>query len=114
MDLMWFLVLAHLVGDYGLQSDWMAEHKRTSVAVLAIHVLIYTVTIGVALALYGSITQSYAFWRFWVIATLVIVYAVHVAQDYLKSRYFHSRQAYYIDQILHISALFAIRLLIVS
>ncbi len=114
MDLMWFLVLAHLVGDYGLQSDWMADHKGSSLAVLAIHVLIYTVTIGVALALFGSITNSYPFWRLSVLVMLVIIYAVHVAQDYLKSRYFHSRQAYYIDQILHISALFAIRLLIVS
>lgn len=109
---MWFLVWAHLLGDYGLQSDWMAEHKRSKMSVLVIHVLIYTATIGVTLAAYAFITNSFDFWRISVIAMLAAVLLVHAAQDYLKSRYFHSRQAYYIDQVLHISALFVIRWLI--
>jgi hypothetical protein len=112
MDLMWFLVMAHLAGDYGLQSDRMAQEKRSSMRILVSHVLIYTATIGFALVIYGGVTHAYEVWRIPVIAMLAGLFVTHVAQDYLKSRYFHSRQAYYIDQILHLTALFLIRWLI--
>lgn len=36
-------ILAHLVGDYLLQSDWMAQRKRASAWVAIVHALAYTV-----------------------------------------------------------------------
>jgi hypothetical protein len=110
---MWFLVMAHLVGDYGLQSDLMAQRKRASIWVLTLHVLIYAGVLALTLGLYGSITGSYSFWRFSIVAVLAGLFVTHWSQDFLKSRFFNSRQAYYLDQILHLAALFAIRLLII-
>lgn len=112
MDLMWFLALAHLIGDYALQSDRMAETKPRSVAVLTAHVLIYVGVIGVALWLYGMATGRYGFWKLTVGGLLVPIFAVHWMQDYLKGHYFPSRQAYYLDQALHISQLLILRLLV--
>lgn len=36
-------VLAHLVGDFFLQSDWMATNKKDRIAPCVVHVLLYTV-----------------------------------------------------------------------
>jgi len=36
-------VLAHLVGDFFLQSDWMATNKKDKVLPCLVHVLLYTV-----------------------------------------------------------------------
>jgi hypothetical protein len=36
-------VLAHLVGDFFLQSDWMATNKKDRILPCLIHVLLYTV-----------------------------------------------------------------------
>ncbi|HEY1810624.1 MAG TPA: DUF3307 domain-containing protein [Acidobacteriaceae bacterium] len=36
-------LLAHLVGDYLLQSDWMAQNKRRSWLPAAVHALVYSV-----------------------------------------------------------------------
>lgn len=112
MDLMWFLMMAHLTGDYGLQSDRMAEMKRTSVSVLTAHVLIYTATVGLTLWIYGAVTSSYRFWSLLLLAILSGLFVTHWSQDYLKGRFFRSRQAYYLDQVLHVAALFAIRWLV--
>lgn len=34
-------LIAHLVGDYLLQSDWMAQHKRRSTIACLLHALLY-------------------------------------------------------------------------
>lgn len=109
---MWFLALAHLIGDYALQSDRMAETKPRSVAVLTVHVLIYVCVIGVTLWMYGIATGGYAFWKLAVGGLLAPLFALHWIQDYLKGRYFTSRQSYYLDQVLHVSQLFILRLLV--
>lgn len=36
-------VLAHLVGDFVLQSDWMATNKKSRILPCLIHVLTYTI-----------------------------------------------------------------------
>lgn len=35
-------IVAHLVGDYLLQSDWMARHKHKRLDAVLLHVLFYT------------------------------------------------------------------------
>lgn len=37
-----FLIFAHFIGDWGLQSEWMAENKRRSRLVLFAHCMIWT------------------------------------------------------------------------
>jgi len=36
-------IFAHLIGDYILQTDWMAEGKKRSSLICAIHVLTYLI-----------------------------------------------------------------------
>lgn len=40
---MFELMLAHLVGDYILQNDWMAKNKKNSPFVCAVHTLMYSI-----------------------------------------------------------------------
>jgi hypothetical protein len=112
MDLMWFLLLGHLTGDFALQSDHMAQRKGTSIAVLTAHVIVYTLCIAVGL--YGF-RLCVGVWGAGTALTgllLALLFSVHWAQDFIKSRYFHSRQAFYVDQTLHVLQLFALRWLL--
>ena len=36
-------IVAHLVGDFVLQSDWMAEHKNNRSLATLVHVILYSV-----------------------------------------------------------------------
>lgn len=113
MDLMWFLMLGHLAGDYAFQSDRMAEEKRTSHRTLTTHVLIYTAAIALVLFIYSEWTGAYLFWALRTGLILAAMFALHWVQDDLKARYFPSRQAYYQDQLLHVVQLFVIRWLMI-
>ncbi|MEW5873891.1 MAG: DUF3307 domain-containing protein [Candidatus Zixiibacteriota bacterium] len=110
MDMMWFLMLSHLVGDYALQTDGMALRKGGSRKVLTLHVLLYIVTLALTLAIYAYFTGRFAFLSPRVLAALIAIFALHWIQDDIKARRFSdSRQAYYIDQALHIIQLFLLR-----
>lgn len=113
MDLMWFLFLAHLTGDYALQSDRIAAEKGRSMATLTWHVAIYVACIGITLWLYSSFTAKYNFVNSPALLALVLLFGLHWTQDFVKSRYFsQSKQAYYADQVIHLAQLYAIRLLL--
>ncbi len=115
MDLMWFLFLAHIAGDFALQSDSVAQRKCTSVALLTYHVAIYVTCIGVTLWLFLSATSAYPFLTWSAAGLLLPLYALHWIQDYVKGHHYsESRQAFYLDQFLHLSQLYVIRLLIVK
>ncbi len=112
MDLMWFLLLAHLTGDYALQSDRMAAEKGQCVSALTWHVAMYTACIAFTLWGYSTITAKYEFLSPTVAGLVPPLFALHWIQDYIKSRKFaNSKQAYYVDQVLHLTQLYAIRLL---
>lgn len=50
---MLWLVFAHFIGDYGLQSQWMAENKGRNWYVLIAHGMIWTACISIALQYLG-------------------------------------------------------------
>ena len=58
MDLFSWLLVGHLVGDWLLQNDWMAEGKQSGLASwpLTVHCLTYTVTVCVAVLLGASVS----------------------------------------------------------
>lgn len=113
MDLMWYLFLAHLIGDYALQSDHMAAQKGRSLSILTWHVTIYVSCIGLTLWIVSAISSEFRFFTWSTAGLLVPLYMLHWTQDLVKYRYFsHSKQAYYADQVLHLAQLYAIRLLI--
>ena len=110
-DLLFFLLLGHYIGDFALQSDKMAQNKANSKGTLSLHVLIYTVTIALFLAYGLNIHESDAFMNPTTILVLAAVYLIHWIQDYTKSKSFNgSKQAYYIDQSIHILTLVIIRI----
>ena len=63
------LLVAHFLGDFILQSDWMASNKSKRWDALALHVALYAVCF---------------LWWGWLFA--VITFALHFAQDAVTSR----------------------------
>ena len=68
MNTLAFAIIGHMVGDYLLQSDYLAENKKKSSFVCAIHCLIWTL----------SVMTLAGWWRWWVFPALFIP---HFAQD---------------------------------
>jgi hypothetical protein len=62
-----WLMIGHLVGDWLLQSDWMAKEKRRSWLNTAglIHYTVYAAAIGAALILAGVNAGLPAFYLVW-------------------------------------------------
>jgi hypothetical protein len=110
-DVLFFLLLAHIFGDYALQTDYMAKMKGSSKKVLSIHVLIYTVTIGAFWWLGKFLTKSPNFPAPVDLVVLAALYVQHWLQDYVKTTKSNGgKQWMFVDQALHISALYIIRM----
>ncbi|GIN67061.1 hypothetical protein J41TS2_24820 [Bacillus sonorensis] len=94
------LVFAHMLADYPLQGDFLANMKGKNLIVLATHAGIWTGTICTALWLMGlSVTLTDITW-------LCIVHAI---ADYLKAKpvWFYKKlnplgSGLLIDQVIHI------------
>lgn len=110
-DVLFFLLLAHIFGDYALQTDYMAKMKGSSKRVLSLHVLIYTLTIGVFWGIAIKLTGTHEFPTLTQGLVLVALYIQHWLQDYVKTTKSNGgKQWMFLDQALHISALYMIRI----
>ncbi len=110
-DILFFLLLGHVFGDYALQTDYMARMKGSSKKVLSLHVLIYTLTIGVFWWLGKELTGSQEFPTLTQVLVLVALYILHWLQDHVKtSKSNGGKQSFFVDQALHIAALYIIRI----
>ncbi|HBW35705.1 DUF3307 domain-containing protein [Desulfosporosinus sp. BICA1-9] len=67
-----YLILAHLLGDFPLQTSWMAINKTTKWFPLIAHSLLYTATLGV-IAFFGF--GGLAWWQ------LLAIFLAHVLLD---------------------------------
>jgi hypothetical protein len=113
MDILFLLILGHLIGDYALQTDYMASFKKTSKWVLTNHVAVYVLSIWGAFIVYSAFYHPGLFIAEKTIGFLVVLFIQHWIQDYCKGRYNNgSKQMYYFDQVLHIIMLYLYRLLI--
>jgi protein-S-isoprenylcysteine O-methyltransferase Ste14 len=113
MDVLFFLILGHFCGDYAFQTDNIAERKKSSKAALAIHVVLYTVCIWAFLAAYSLLYLPGLYFHTATLMFLAFLFIEHWTQDYLKSRLTDcSKQAYYIDQVIHIALLYFYRIFI--
>jgi hypothetical protein len=98
----WHLFLAHLVGDYPLQSEWLIENKRSLWGLslhTAIHLALMLLVVGAA---------SVEAWP-----KILVLALIHFLLDLTKSRLFsrwpeHARLHYVVDQILHILSIFLV------
>lgn len=95
----WRLLLAHFLGDYPLQPDWLNARKN-KLGGLALHVSIHGLTSLVLLGLGRT--------EVWLpVATLV---AIHFGMDWFRTRmtpFWGDRKslAYVIDQIIHVTVI---------
>lgn len=111
VDLLFFLLIGHYVGDFALQSDRIAQNKGVSKVFLSWHVLIYTATLASFLAWGLSLNDDRSFMSLTTLLVLVAVYLIHWIQDFIKERKFNgSKHAYYVDQSIHIIVLLIVRI----
>jgi len=67
MEIFWFLLLGHLVGDYLLQTSVMAYNKKIQFLPCFNHCVVYTLTVSIALVVCPAINTvpiSLMFWIF--------------------------------------------------
>lgn len=98
----WNLVLAHLLGDYVFQTDWMVS-KRDNLWVLCMHAGIHFITMVILVGQARS-----AVWPF-----LLLIAVMHLLQDRVKNNIVNVRPAwirtaYVIDQVLHLIIIWAV------
>lgn len=112
-DLLFFLVFGHIAGDFALQSDQMAATKGDSKSVLAWHVSIYTLCIAASLWIGLFLNGLDSFFTLTTLAVMVSLWIVHWLQDLTKVRRFNgTKQAFFVDQTIHLLQLYLIRILI--
>lgn len=78
------LIMCHLIGDYVLQTRFIAESKGQNWYHLLIHCILYIVPFYLCFGLT---------WQ------LAIVFAAHIIIDPMKARY--GKISYFQDQVLH-------------
>jgi hypothetical protein len=98
-SLFWYLNLAHWLGDYPFQSNWIAQRK-TNFWVLILHVSIHFLLLAVIL--YPATARVWPY--------LLALVAIHFALDAAKNWFKIHRPTwvtgpYLVDQALHISLL---------
>jgi len=98
--MIWYLLLAHFIGDFLLQPDWMVRRK-SNFWVLLLHVSIHFVLMVLLVGRSWNLIWPY----------LLILNLVHMAQDFLKIRLTNNWpnrmvSLFFIDQLLHLAAIF--------
>lgn len=95
-SLFWMFVLAHLLGDYPLQTDWLVSVKRTWWGLslhVGIHLLMLIVLSGRALPI---------LWPY-LLVLAVVHYAIDSFKNWLSRKHPHRVNGPYIfDQFLHL------------
>ena len=84
MELIFKLILCHLLGDYVLQIDFISQSKGKNFYHLLVHCLLYCLPFYIV---FGFVWQ------------LIPLLVLHVVIDLLKARY--KLMHYWLDQVLH-------------
>lgn len=100
MELFFYLLVGHAIGDFGLQGDWVARHKSHKVKVASAHskrpdLIWFHVLTGHSLIHGGFVGFLTGVWWLGALETLC-----HWVIDYLKS---DNRFGFHTDQMLHVS-----------
>ncbi|MBM7662340.1 hypothetical protein JOC85_003147 [Bacillus mesophilus] len=69
-----FLLIGHFIGDFLLQTSWMAQYKATKWIPLLTHVTIYTIVV----AIFGFLSGGLSLWG------IAIIFIGHVILDRKK------------------------------
>lgn len=87
-ELFW-LIFVHCLGDYGLQSDWMAKMKKADNYVLLVHSIIWGGVVSLCLSYFGILSA----WK------VIFLIGGHFLMDYTKCH--NKKDIWIIDQIFH-------------
>ena len=90
-----WLIFAHFLSDWGLQSTWMSENKRKYFLVLFAHSIIVAGVCCIPLILFNK----YLLWKF------IFLLVTHLIIDKIKCLYYRDTRdnwTVYVDQIIHI------------
>ena len=111
MDPLFFFLLGHIIGDYALQTDRMAANKQRISGLLILHTAVYSLAIAASAYIHDLFFRPSIF--FATLPWLIAIFALHAIQDLVKAKCLsRSRQCYYIDQALHLMALYALRMIV--
>lgn len=95
------LIAAHMVGDYIVQTGWMAAHKLTDWRVRMVHVTAYTLCFAPVIFLMTDLDQRQASWM------LSLIWVTHFITD--SRRWASDKQwcakPIMVDQTIHLVTL---------
>jgi hypothetical protein len=100
--MVWNLLLAHFLGDFVLQTDWMVR-RRDNLWVLTLHGVIHFVLMFLIIGQVRSVIWPY----------LLLIALIHISQDRIKNNLTNKRPdwigvVFIIDQVLHYAAIWTI------
>jgi len=75
MNFLW-LLFAHFIGDWGLQSQWMGQNKSKRWIIMFAHCMIYTGVIAFTLQWLGIL----ALWK------IIFIFVGHYQSDFAKGK----------------------------
>ncbi len=100
--MIWNLLLAHFLGDFVLQTDWMVRH-RDKLWVLTLHASIHFV-----LMFFSAGQSRWVIWPY-----LLLIALIHFVQDRIKNNLTNRRpdwirKAFIVDQALHFATIWVV------
>ena len=100
MDVIW-IVFAHYIGDWALQSDWMAKNKFQFGSVMVAHAMIWAACVSVALEYSGQFSA----WKVWflVLGHIVVDIWKCWASEGVPFEGKPMHKYMYIDQAIHLA-----------
>ena len=66
-----YLLIVHLIGDFLLQTSWMAKNQGTKWLPILAHVAVYTAVVSIAGGLSGGLS----------LAAIALIFASHIVLD---------------------------------
>lgn len=94
-------IMAHMFGDYFLQTDYLAMNKGKDNYILLVHCFLYGLGVYGVYLLFGFQLS---------IIDLLIIIGLHILMDYIKARgitpkYLGNQWSLVLDQVVHYLAL---------
>ena len=94
------LLAGHFVGDYGLQTGYMAQMKGKDWYVLTAHVITYTAAVWVL----SAVTATYLGGTALSVWGLVLIFVAHFIADAAKGQW-NMVKSIAVDQTIHLATL---------
>lgn len=107
IELLFVVLSAHMLGDYFLQTDYLAMNKGKDNYILLVHCILYGLGVGLVFGVFGITLTA---------IEIALISAIHFPIDYIKARGITAKKlgdknALVLDQTIHYITLFLIILL---